>query len=82
MQKIIESKKNADLAAIEVEKKAKIDRSIFAIFDDPAITYARNQVVQHRHIASTGNDLAYKDAKLSENSIFSLDTSNKSELKL
>jgi hypothetical protein len=42
MQKIIESKKNADLAAIEVEKKAKIDRSIFAIFDDPAITYARN----------------------------------------
>lgn len=42
MQKVIESKKNADLTAIEVEKKAKIDRSIFAIFDDPTITNARN----------------------------------------
>lgn len=81
MQRMIESKRNADLAAIEVEKKAKIDQSIFAIFDDPNITNARNQVAQHRHVASTGDDLAYRDIKLSENSTFSYDTSNKSDMK-
>ena len=57
MQKVIESKKNSDLADIEVQKKAKIDWSIFAIFGYPKIANARKQVVQHRQIASTGNEL-------------------------
>lgn len=78
---MIQAKKNADLAAIEVEKKTKIDQQIFEIFDDPTLINTQSQVVQHRHVASTGNELVFKDIKLSENSTFSYDTSNRSGVK-
>jgi hypothetical protein len=59
MQKMAESKRNAELVAKEVEKKANIDQSIFAIFDDPSITFVRNAAPKHRHFASTGNEASY-----------------------